>query len=369
MYGSHSTSTSPSATCCTVFDLDLGAVDHRIALLFAALVVHDRDGAVAVHHHQVAFLRAYGDQVDEAHGAVVLGIEARLLADSRGRAADVEGTHGELRSRLADGLRRDDAGGLAQLDQTARRQVAAVAHHADTALGFAGEHRANLHPLDTGGLHRVGQVLRDLLVDVDDDVAFVVLDLLQRNAAHDTVAQRLDDLARLHDGGDVDAIDRSAIVFADDHVLRHVDQTTREVAGVRGLESGIGQAFTRAVRGDEVLQHGQAFAEVRRDRRLDDFARRLGHQAAHAGELADLLLRTASAGVGHDVNRIELAGLVFLLHGFEHLVCHLFGNARPDFDDLVVTFAVGDGAVQSTAAARRWRPSRPPSPARPCPWG
>ena len=291
-------------------------------------------------------LAADRDQVDEAHRAVVLGIEARLLADSRSRAADVEGTHGELRSRLADGLRRDDARGLAQLDQSARSQVASVAHHADTALRLAGQHRTNLHPLDTGSLHRARQVFGDFLVDVDDDVAFVVLDLLQRDAANDTVAQRLDDLARLHDGGDVDAIDRAAIVFADDHVLRHVHQTAGQVARVRRLESGIGQSLARAVGGDEVLQHGQAFAEVRRDRRLDDFARRLGHQAAHAGELANLLLGTASAGVGHDVNRIDVAGLVVLLHGAEHLVRHLFGDGRPDFDHLVVALAVGDGAVQ-----------------------
>jgi hypothetical protein len=59
------------------------------------------------------------------------------------------------------------------------------------------------------------------------------------------------------------------------------------------------------VRRDEVLLHGEAFAEVRRDRRLDDLPRRLGHEAAHAGELPDLLLRSARAGVGHDVHRVE----------------------------------------------------------------
>ena len=217
----------------------------------------------------------------------------------------MEGAHGELRARLADGLRRDDAHRLAQLDQPSRGQVAAVAHDADAALGFAGQHRADLHPLDAGRLNRAGQVFGDLLVDVDDDVAFVVLDLLQRDAAHDTVAQRLDDLARLDDGADVDAVHRAAVVLADDHVLRHVHQAAGQVAGVGGLQRRVGQALAGAVRRNEVLQHRQAFAEVRRDRRLDDLARRLGHQAAHAGELANLLLRSAGAGVGHDVNRVD----------------------------------------------------------------
>ena len=73
------------------------------------------------------------------------------------------------------------------------------------------------------------------------------------------------------------------------------------------------------MRGDEVLQHVQTFAEVGGDGRLDDFARRLGHQAAHTGKLADLLFRSAGAGIGHDVNRIQVAaGAVILFHGLEH---------------------------------------------------
>ena len=96
----------------------------------------------------------------------------------------------------------------------------------------------------------------------------------------------------------------------------------------------------------------RALAEVGGDRRLDDFARGLGHQAAHAGQLADLLRRTARARVGHDVDRVErrllalLAGLVVdqllgadLAH---HLVGDLLRHLRPDVDDLVVALAVGD---------------------------
>ena len=56
---------------------------------------------------------------------------------------------------------------------------------------------------------------------------------------------------------------------------------------------------------DEVLEDGEAFAEVRRDGRLDDRARRLGHQSAHPGELAHLLLAPPGARVGHHENRIN----------------------------------------------------------------
>ena len=258
----------------------------------------------------------------------------------------MEGTHGELGSGLADGLGSDDSGGFAEFDEAARSQVAAVAHHADTTLGFAGEHGTDFHPLDSGGLNGAGEFFRDLLVDVDDHVAVVVFQFFERDAAHDAVAQWLDDFAGFDDTGDVDAVYRAAVVFADDYVLRHVDQTTSQVAGVGRLESRVGQTFTSAVSRDEVLQHGQSFAEVGRDWRLDDFAGWFGHQSTHAGELADLLFRSAGAGVGHDVNRIDETFLVALLHLAEHFVRNSLGDAGPDFNDLVIAFAVGDGAVE-----------------------
>jgi len=163
--------------------------------------------------------------------------------------------HGELRSGLADGLRRDHAGGFAQFDHAAGGEVASVAGDADSTPRFAGEHGADLHPLDAGRLDGVRQVFGDLLVHVNDDGAFVVLDLLERDAADDAIAQRLDDVAGFYDGSHVDAVERAAIVLADDHVLRHVDQAAGQVAGVGGLERRIRQALARAVRRDEVLQH------------------------------------------------------------------------------------------------------------------
>ena len=98
---------------------------------------------------------------------------------------------------------------------------------------------------------------------------------------------------------------RAAIGLGDDDVLRDVDETTRQVTRVRGLQRGIGQALTSTVRRVEVLQNVEAFAEVRLDRRLDDRAVRTRHQSAHAGQLTDLRRGTARAGVGHDVERVH----------------------------------------------------------------
>ena len=109
--------------------------------------------------------------------------------------------------------------------------------------------------------------LVDLLVGLHDDVVGErVADVLERDAAEDAVAEALDDLAALDQRRHLDAVERAAVLLGDDRVLRHVDETARQVAGVGRLERRVGQTLAGAVRRDEVLQHGQTFAEVRRDR-------------------------------------------------------------------------------------------------------
>jgi len=100
------------------------------------------------------------------------------------------------------------------------------------------------------------------------------------------------------------------------------------------------------VGGDEVLEDGEALAEVGDDRLLHDLARGLGHGAAHAGQLPHLLLGASGAGVGHHVDRVELAAAhaVGGLHLLEHLFGDGLGGAVPGVDDLVVALTVGDGA-------------------------
>ncbi len=191
-----------------VFHQNARAVYHRVAFFLAALIVHHRHDAVAVHGDQFAGLAADRLDADVAGETVGLRILRGLLADSGRRSTDVERTHGELRARFADGLRRDHADRFAALHQPSGGQVAAVARDANAALRFAGQHRADLDALDTGRLNRRRQVFGDLLVDADDDVAFVVLLIFERHAAHDAVAQRLDDFAGFDDRLDVDAFGR-----------------------------------------------------------------------------------------------------------------------------------------------------------------
>ena len=89
------------------------------------------DGAVDLGHDRLALRDARLEQLLDARQAL-----GDVLA---GDAAGVEGPHRQLRARLADRLRRDDADRLADLDQVAGGQVAAVAHAAHAVACGAGE--------------------------------------------------------------------------------------------------------------------------------------------------------------------------------------------------------------------------------------
>ena len=113
---------------------------------------------------------------------------------------------------------------------------------------------------------------------------------------------------------DPDAADRAAAArressVVDDELLGDVDEATGEVAGVGGAQRGVDEALAGARRGDEVLEHRQALTEVRLDRAGDHVATGVGHQAAHAGDLADLHHVPSGTRADHHVDGVELLGL------------------------------------------------------------
>src|SRR5690606_14307518 len=225
-----------------------------------------------------------------------------------------------------------------------RRQVAAVAADADAVPRAASQHRADDHRLDAGPLDLVGDLLVDHLVLFEDDLASLrVHDALGRDAPDDAVTQRLDDLfrfaGRLLDGRHPDAFGCAAVFLPHDDVLGDVHEAAGQVTRVRRPDGRVRQALAGAVRGDEVLQHREALAEVGLDRNLDGPARRVGHQAAHAGHLGELRDVAASARLGHHPHRIELVQV--RLHRLGDRVLGL----GPDLDDLLVPLLGGDEAA------------------------
>ena len=135
---------------------------------------------------------------------------------------------------------------VADLDVLTGRHRAAVARLADPGGELAlerGAHRDGDPLVALVGLHEVRELLLvDLLVALEQLATALGLELLRRPAP-DQVAVRLTVAEQRH----LDEVLRLAVVDVDDHVLGDVDQTPRQVAGVRGPQSGVREALAGAV--------------------------------------------------------------------------------------------------------------------------
>src|SRR5699024_8895174 len=80
----------------------------------------------------------------------------------------------------------------------------------------------------------------------------------------------------------------STVLFADDDILRDVDQAPGEVPGVGGTQCGVRQPLTCTVGREEVLQYREPFTVVGLDRAGDNLPLRVSNQTAHTGDLTHL---------------------------------------------------------------------------------
>ena len=138
------------------------------------------------------------------HGNALRAAGLEQLLDTRQTLSDVaavgachtagmERTHGQLRTRLTDGLCRHDADSLADLDILAGRHIAAIALLADAMHGFAGKGRTDIEAFDAA----VDDLLRDVFCDefIRSDDQFAALridDILLRITADQAVIQGFD---------------------------------------------------------------------------------------------------------------------------------------------------------------------------------
>ena len=131
---------------------------------------------------------------------------------------------------------------------------------------------------------------------------------------------------------------RATVQFLDDQFLGHVDETTGQVAGVRGTQSGVTETLTGTVRRDEVLEDREAFAEGRLNRTRNHLTARVGHEALHGGNLTNLLAVTTGTRVHHHADRVGVGGV----HGLVGGVTDFLVGLRPDLNFLLTALVVDD---------------------------
>src|SRR6185369_8586035 len=119
-----------------------------------------------------------------------------------------------------------------------------------------------------------GLDLIDLVVGLDQELLRVrrVDDIIARVAANKALTELDHFVLTLVNGLDPDAVGGAAIFLADDHVLSHIHKFAGHIAGISRFKGSIGKTFAGAVRRDEVLEDGKAFAKVRENWFLNDIA-------------------------------------------------------------------------------------------------
>src|SRR5262249_54059798 len=140
----------------------------------------------------------HGLHVMEADHSLVAHLDAGRRCGPGGRATDVEGAHGELRTRFADRLRGDDTHGLADRNRPAACQIAPVAMRAHTVARLAGYRRAYLDLVDALGLEQPHQLLIEQRTGRDEHLLAARLDdVLREHASEHALTERLHHITAL----------------------------------------------------------------------------------------------------------------------------------------------------------------------------
>ena len=120
----------------TIWECQRRTIRQTVNFHLAAILVDDDKFTVTGHRQALLTL------VDDAWQIAIHDltrcscIKVRLFVQLR-RTTDVEGTHGQLGSRLTDGLRSDNADSFTNVDWRTASKVTTVAGTANTDLGFA----------------------------------------------------------------------------------------------------------------------------------------------------------------------------------------------------------------------------------------
>ena len=324
----------------------MGAVRNQVGLRVAVLRIGDDNLALLLRIAELDHARNLGDDRETLRLSRLEELldTGKTLGDIAAcDAAGVEGSHGKLRTRLTDRLCRDDTDRLADLNRLAGRHVGTVALRANAVHALTGEYRTNLDRSSARLLkdthHSLGALRRDHAVCLDHDFARIrIHNVLGDVATGDSVLQRLDGLLAVHEGLDLhvrDFLALGAVHFADNEILGDVDQTSGQITRVCRTERRIRESLSCAVRGDKVLQNVQTLTEITRNRKFDRMSRRIRHEAAHAGELLNLLIGTAGSGVRHHED------VVVLVKAFKQILGELLIRLLPGLDDFLIALLVG----------------------------
>ena len=314
----------------------------------ACLLIFEGHSVLTANDDNISCSSRDGTQIFDLHDTFTGQFVCTLCSSTTCQTTGVEGTEGQLSTRLTDSLCCDDTDCFTLLNHLTGCQVTSVTLSTYTVFGFAGEYRTDLYLFNTCSLDSFALRLADLLTGSYDELTFVVENIVNRYTTEDTESQRSDRVTvSIFDSACGQTTEGTTVFLIDDHVVRYIDQTTGQITGIGSLQSGIGKTLTGTVGRDEVLQHGHSLFEVCEDRVLDigtgvgrTGLQRLTHDTTDTCQLFDLLLVTTSTGIHHHVNGVK--ALVSTLHMIHQNRGHLAVDLLPSINYLTVTLIIGN---------------------------
>ncbi len=262
---------------------------------FLAMFIHNAKLHVTPHDERFSIGILQCVCIFKDNNTFLACFEEGLLPPLR-NPADVEGAHGQLRSRLTDGLRRDDTHRFTNIDDCPTCKVTTITHRTHAFFGLTGKRASNPCRLKAGGLHRICHQFVDQIPFRDDHfVSSWAQNIFGSDPTENTFGKRRYNLSITDRGLGKDCTFRTTIAQSDNTILCDIHQTAGEVTRVCSFQSRIRKTFTRPVCRVEILKHRQTFFKVRNNRGFDDVTVWLGHKATHTAQLFHLRDRAPRA--------------------------------------------------------------------------
>ena len=237
-----------------------------------------------------------------------------------GNTACVESTHGQLCARFTDGLCGNNADCFPGIGRKSGSQIDAVAACADAGSRFTGQNRADKYFVYTVFFKNLCIFRFQHMLRIKEQLsAFRVSNGFCRETPFDGGSEIFYQLTAVINSSCPYAVFCLAVFLADNNILADIYHSTGQITGVRRTESGIRHSLSGTSRGNEIFQNGKTFTEIGLDRDFNRFTGSIRHQAAHTGELTNLIHAASGTGVCHHVNRVML--VKHIRKGIRDILC------------------------------------------------
>ena len=205
----------------------------------------------------------------------------------------MEGSHGELSTRLSDGLGCNDTDCFTDFDSLVGCIVSTIALLTYTMVSFTGKDTSDENLLYTCILNLGCKLVGDELVCLDDDLrsAFCILlyrvhNIVDREGSCNLILQCLV-LGGI--GRNPNTVDGMTVFHGYNHILGNVYQLSCKITGTGCLQCCICKTLSCTVGGEEEFDDGETFLEVGLYRKLNVVSIWLCHDTSHGAKLGNLL--------------------------------------------------------------------------------